>query len=376
MALDVVDRDLGALAVLAGPELSIVVPTFNEAGNVARLVRQLSETLGDVAWEVIFVDDDSTDGTAEIVRALARGDARVRCVQRIGRRGLASACIEGALASAAPYVAVMDGDLQHDECLLPRMLDILRGGATDIVVGSRYVAGGGTDGWQHDRQAMSNFATLLSRPLVGADLKDPMSGFFMIRRDAFMATVRGLSAVGFKILLDLFASAPKPLRFVELPFRFRTREAGASKLDSGAMWDYVMLLLDKTAGRYVPVRFLSFSLIGSFGVVVHMTALSLGMKVLLLPFEWSQAGASFVAMTANFFLNNALTYRDRRLKGWRMAAGLASFYAACGIGVAANVGVAGFVFEHHYRWWVAGIAGVLISAVWNYAATALFTWRR
>ena len=363
-------------AVAAAPELSVIVPTFNEAANVPRLVVMLSAALTGIRWEVIFVDDDSTDGTSAVVRDLAARDPRVRGIQRIDRRGLSSACIEGALSSAAPFIAVMDGDLQHDETLLPTMLERLRGGDFDIAVGSRYVAGGGTDGWQAERQSMSNLATRLSRTVISADLNDPMSGFFMIRRDAFMASVRNLSALGFKLLLDLFISSPQPLRFVELPYRFRNREAGESKLDTGVMWDYAMLLLDKAFGRWVPVRFLSFSLIGSVGLLLHLLVLTLGLQVAGLPFQWSQGIATLVAMTANFFLNNTLTYRDRRLKGWRIATGLASFYLACSVGVAANVGVADFIFEHQYRWWLAGIAGVVISAVWNYAATALFTWRR
>lgn len=357
-------------------ELSIIVPTFNESGNVERLVALLAAALTGVRWEVIFVDDDSTDGTIEIVRRLALGDARVRGIQRIGRRGLSSACIEGALASTAPFIAVIDGDLQHDEKILPAMLGHLRRGDLDIAVGSRYVDGGGTDGWHAERQSMSRFATRLSRTVMTAELRDPMSGFFMIRRDAFMASVRNLSALGFKLLLDLFISSPRPLRFVEVAYVFRNRETGESKLDSGAMWDYAMLLLDKSVGRYVPVRFLSFSIIGGMGVILHMAVLTLALKGFGLGFGWSQGIATMVAMTVNFFLNNMLTYRDRRLKGWRAATGLLSFYAACSIGVAANVGVADYIFEQQYRWWLAGIAGVLISAVWNYAATALVTWRR
>ncbi|GGE11237.1 dolichol monophosphate mannose synthase [Polymorphobacter glacialis] len=362
--------------MLGAPMLVVIVPTFNEAANIARLTALLEAALVGVAFEVIFVDDDSSDGTIDVVRGIAAHDPRVRGIQRIGRRGLASACIEGALASAAPFIAVIDGDLQHDETLLPVMLAKLQGGDLDIVVGSRYVSGGGTGDWQAERASMSRLATRLSRSVMSAALNDPMSGFFMIRRDAFMAAVRNLSALGFKLLLDLFVSSPVPLRFAELPYQFRSREAGESKLDSGAMWDFAILLLDKAVGGWVPVRFLSFSLIGGLGVFLHMFVLALALKGFGLPFGWSQGIATMTAMTVNFWLNNKLTYRDRRLKGWGIATGLLSFYAACSVGVAANVGVAGFIAAHQYRWWVAGVAGVLISAVWNYAATSLITWRR
>ncbi len=360
----------------ASVTLAIVVPTFNERDNVGVLVRLLDQALTGIRWEVMFVDDDSPDGTAEIVRSLAQSDRRVRCVQRIGRRGLSSACVEGILATAAPFVAVMDADLQHDETLLPKMLDELQQSDLDIVVGSRYVAGGSVGVWQDDRASMSRFATRLSRMVVRVALEDPMSGFFMVRRSSFMETAHQISAIGFKILLDLFASSPRPLKFRELPFQFRMRQAGESKLDSMVMWDYLMLLLDKSIGRYIPVRFLSFSIIGSVGVCLHLITLGIALKEIGLSFGWSQTIASVVAMTANFLLNNMLTYRDRRLRHWRLLTGLLSFYAACGLGAAANVGIAGVLFAHDYQWWLAGSCGIVVGAVWNYAVTAVFTWRR
>ena len=356
--------------------VSIVIPTFNERENVEEIVQRIDAALVGTHWEIMFVDDDSPDGTAELVRAVSRRDPRVRCLHRIGRRGLSSACIEGTLATSAPVIAVMDADLQHDERILPEMLRRLQNEDLDVVVGSRYVDGAGIGQWQSERAAMSRFATSLSKLIVSADLKDPMSGYFMIRRAAFMDSVRGLSSIGFKILLDLFASAPRPLRFCEVPYQFRLRHAGESKLDSGVMWDYGMLLLDKLVGRVIPARFIAFSLIGGLGVGVHLLALVASLKGVGLDFETSQTAASVVAMTINFFLNNLLTYRDRRLKGLRMLQGLLTFYLACGLGAVANVGAASYLFEHHYSWWLSGVAGVLIGAVWNYVATSVLTWRK
>ena len=228
-----------------GPELAVIIPTFNERENIPELVRRLDECLKNVLWEVIFVDDDSPDGTARIARGIAQQDPRVRCIQRIGRRGLSSACVEGILASSAPYVAVMDADLQHDERVLPRMLEALKKGDTDIVVGSRYTEGGGIGSWDESRARMSRFATRLSRTVIQRDLSDPLSGFFALRREGFEGAVRNLSNVGFKILIDLLASSPQPLRLKEIPYDFRTRRAGESKLDSQAVWGYGMLLTDK-----------------------------------------------------------------------------------------------------------------------------------
>src|SRR5664279_1747496 len=190
--------------VRCGPELSIIVPTFNEKDNVAELIGRLILCLGERRWEVLFVDDDSPDGTAEAVRGHAAADSRIRCLTRIGRRGLSSACVEGMLATTAPYLAVIDADLQHDERLLPEMLDLLKQGDTDIVIGSRYAAGGDISDWDARRARMSRIAVRLSRVLVPAELTDPMSGFFMMRRDVLDGSAHKLSAIGFKILTDVF----------------------------------------------------------------------------------------------------------------------------------------------------------------------------
>jgi dolichol-phosphate mannosyltransferase len=356
-------------------ELSVVVPTFNEADNVGMVVERLDACLGDRHWEVIFVDDDSPDETADEVRRLAQSDGRVRCVQRLDRRGLSSACIEGMLASSAPYIAVMDGDLQHDESLLPGMLNALKADDLDIVVGSRYVSGGDAEAFTRDRARKSRLATRLSRMVVPDELRDPMSGFFMIRREAFEASMRRLSGIGFKIMMDLFASSPEPMRFRELPYSFRTRSKGESKLDNQALWDYGMLLLDKLFGRYVPVRFVSFMLVGGFGVLVHMAVLFVLYQSLSLSFLVSQTSASLVAMTANFFMNNIVTYRDQRLRGWEWLGGWFSFVLACSVGALANVGIATYLLDHGTPWSLAGFTGILVGAVWNYAITQIYTWR-
>jgi dolichol-phosphate mannosyltransferase len=359
--------------MVAVAELSVVVPSFNERDNIDPLVERLSRVLDGVAWEVIYVDDDSPDGTAAAVKALARRDRRVRCLHRIGRRGLSSAVIEGIQASSAPYVAVIDADLQHDEALLPLMLAAIKAEGLDIVVGSRYVAGGGVGEWDRSRVAISGLATRLSRLVVSAPLTDPMSGFFLMTRDAFDRAVRRLSGQGFKILLDLFASTPTPYRFKELPYVFRSRLHGESKLDTLVAWEYFMLLLDKLIGHVVPTRFVLFAAVGISGVAVHLVTLRL--MLMAAAFPVAQATATLVAMTSNFALNNLLTYRDKRLRGARFFTGLLSFYAVCAMGAVANVGIASVAFERHYSWWFAGLAGAMIGVVWNYAVSSVFTWR-
>lgn len=355
-----------------------MVPTYQEADNVEELVRRVELALDGIDWELIFVDDDSPDGTAERARVLARRDRRVRVLQRVGRRGLASAAIEGMLATSAPFLAVMDGDLQHDEGLLPKMLAAAKTEDLDIVVGSRYTPGGEVGDWSSGRQSMSRLATRLGRLLIRADLKDPMSGFFLVRAVVIQENVRRLSGVGFKILLDIFSAAERPLRFRELPFGFRQRRAGSSKLDHAVVWEYLLMLIQKLLGPLIPIRFIAFSLIGGLGVLVHLAVL---WPVLRLggdqAFLAGQTAAALVAMTSNFVLNNLITYRDMRLRGRQLLWGWLSFVAACSVGALANVGIANYLFQGgHSGWLVSALAGILVGAVWNYAVTAVYTWRR
>ena len=354
--------------------LSVVVPTFNEKSNVRELLNRTEAALGPEGWEMIFVDDDSPDGTASLVRDTARSDYRVRILQRIGRRGLSSACIEGMLASSAPVIAVIDADLQHDETRLPVMLAAIESGRAEIAVGTRYAEGGSTGEWNQVRAGMSRLATILSRTVMRQAVSDPMSGFFMLTRPLLDETVRGLSGLGFKILLDILATSPRPLKLVEVPYTFRERFSGESKLDSVALWDFGMLLADKMIGRYVPVRFVMFAMVGGLGVFVHMLILMGSLKGLGLAFITSQSIATGAAMVFNFAVNNLLTYRDRRLRGWRWLVGLASFVAACSIGAAANVGVANYLFLERTQWALAALAGVAVGAVWNYTVTQIYTW--
>ena len=360
-------------------ELAVVIPTFNERANVPVLVARLDQALAGVRWEAIFVDDDSPDGTADAARELARVDSRVRVIQRIGRRGLSSACIEGMCATAAPVVAVIDGDLQHDETLLPAMLDALRTDRNlDLVVGSRFVAGGGTGEWDRDRVAKSALATRLSRRVLKADMTDPMSGFFAIRSDVVRRIVPDLSAIGFKILLDIMTTSSRPLAFTELPYTFRVRTEGESKLDHVVAMEYLIALYDRMFGRFVPVRFAMFSAIGVIGVGLHMAVLSLIYVGLGASFLAGQIIATWIAMTFNFFLNNALTYRDLRLRGWRkLLDGWVSFCVVCSVGAIANVGIAAFLHDvQNGAWAASALAGVLVGAVWNYALSSRFTWGR
>ncbi|MBV8131388.1 MAG: glycosyltransferase family 2 protein [Alphaproteobacteria bacterium] len=376
------ERELGSPAAslrrpsTAGPELTIVVPTLNERDNVGPLIDRLYRLLLGVDWEAVFVDDDSADGTAEHLRDLGRGDRRIRCIRRFGRRGLSSACIEGILSSSARYIAVIDGDLQHDETLLPRMLDILKREQTDLVVASRYLASGAAGGLSSRRRVLSRSGVWLARLLLKSDITDPVSGFFMMRSEVADKAAARLSGVGTKILIDLLASAPRRLSVTELPYRFRGRYSGSSKLDWFTILEYLALLAEKVSGGYLPSKFLLFGAVGATGMVVHLVVLRLLLVAVGTGFVGAQSTATAAAMIWNYFLNNTLTYRDYRLVGWAALRGLVSFMTICGLGAVINVLVARDLYAMTQMWLFAGAGGAAVGALLNYALTSMFTWGR
>lgn len=359
-------------------ELAVVLPTFNEAGNLPPLVARIAAALGEEGWEVIIVDDDSRDGTAEEARALALADRRVRVIQRIGRRGLSTAVIEGFCATAARYVAVMDADHQHDPALLPAMLAVLKAGEAEICVASRFVAGASMAQWgEPQREKLSGLANRAVRRLTGVALSDPMSGYFMLETARARALAPRLSGVGFKILLDLLASAEPPLRVREIPLAFAARRAGESKLDRGVAFDFLAGLYDKLLGRVIPTRFALFGTVGALGVLVHMAVLAALLLVAGERFALAQTGAVLAAMSFNFWLNNWLTYRDQRITGaGPLLRGWASFCATCAVGGFANVAVATLLEGRGLFWVFAALAGILVGSVWNYALSSRFVWGR
>lgn len=365
-----------ALRQEAAPlDVAIIVPTLNESENVPRLIARLEEVLAGRAWEIIFVDDNSPDGTSDVVRHIGRQQRHVRVVQRVGRRGLSSAVVEGILATAAPTIVVMDGDMQHDEAILPQLIDAVTSGQAEVAIGTRYVEGGGVGDWDKRRVWMSQLATRAGQWALGTTVKDPMSGFFALDRAAFHRALPKISGIGYKILLDILASSPTALKVAEIPYQFRTRELGESKIGARVIAEYAEMIAEKTIGRFVPVRLLKFLMVGGLGVFVHLailrTLLGSGAEFMI-----AQSGAVFFAVAFNFFLNNSFTYADRQLRGKAIWIGLLSFYAISAVGAAANIGIGTWVAGQQERWWIAGLAGVVVGAIWNFAMSAAITWRK
>ena len=357
-------------------ELTVIVPTYKERPNVPILLERLRAVLSHIGWEVLYVDDHSPDGTADAVRAIAVTDRRIRVIERIGRRGLASACVEGMMASAAPYIAVMDADLQHDEGVLPLMLHKIKEEKLDVVIASRRITGGSMGDFAKERVKLSDVGSKISKLVCQCEVSDAMSGFFVVEAKFFRALVPHLTNSGFKILVDILASSRTVPDVGEVPYRFRNRQLGESKLDVNVQLEYIFLIIDKLVGRWIPTRFALFVLVGALGVIVHLAVLAPLYLNHRHHFPQAQLIATMVAMTFNFLLNNTVTFRDRQLRGWRLLTGLLTFYAACSLGAVINIAFANMLIRQGIPWYLAGISGTGISSVWNYGVNAVLTWRR
>jgi dolichol-phosphate mannosyltransferase len=355
-------------------ELAIIIPTLNERDNIEVLVERIRQALSGLSWELVFVDDDSKDGTLEVLQRLAQSDRRIRYLRRVGRHGLSSACLEGMATTAAPVLAVMDADLQHDESILPRMLHALQTGQAELVIGSRYLQPQGDSERSASRRWLSTGGSALSRLVVRAPVSDPLSGYFMLTRALYERMIYRVSGRGFKLLLDILLSLPRAVKYQEVPYVFRERHAGESKLDTLVVVEYAHLLIDKTIGRIVPMRFVLFAAVGSIGACLHLALLAYFYLYLLKPFAVAQSVATLAAIAANFLLNNLLTYRDLRLKGWGFLRGLVFFYFVCAAGAVANVALASFLYATSMPWWFAGLIGALLGGVWNFAITSVLVW--
>ncbi|QEE27732.1 glycosyltransferase family 2 protein [Terriglobus albidus] len=353
-------------------ELAVILPTYNERANIVEAIRRTQTVLGNMPHEIIVVDDNSPDGTADVVRQLARQDSRIRLIHRIGRRGLSSAVIEGMMASTAPMLAVMDADMQHDESALPRMIEKMHREHLDLVIGTRNAHGGSMGNFARIRVRISQLSAQLSRSVCQCEVSDPMSGFFLVRDDFFRSAAPRLQTGGFKILLDLLASSDRKPRIGEIGYRFRTRMHGQSKLSFYVAVEYLFLIVNKLTGGHLCPRLTLFALTGASGLLVHFAVLAAMYLGLHSSFLTSQAVAAIAAMSTNFAVNNAL--QQSRLRGPRAWTGYLRFLMLCALGAIFSVSYANRLQLSHTPWALAALAGIAIGSVWNYAITQIFTW--
>ncbi len=355
-------------------DLAIVLPTYNERDNIPRIISLLGEVLHGLSWEAIFVDDNSPDGTAQVVAQHALDDKRIRLIHRLNERGLASACIDGMLATLAPFIAVMDADLQHDESILPRMLARMRDQRLDLIIGTRNSEGGSMGEFGRRRVLLSRLGEKIGHAVCRCRITDPMSGFFMVRRDLVADVAPRLQRSGFKILVDILASSKRPVSLGEIGYTFRSRRYGESKLDVFVGIEYLSLVLNRMIGDILPTRMGLFLLVGGIGLITHLVALSTLREFTPVPFIRAQIVATFCAMMGNFYFNNIITFRDRRLRGLRMLSGGARFVLACSVAAWANILFARSLWASGAPWYAAGFGGILLGSLWNLSVSSRFTW--
>ncbi len=361
--------------------LSLILPTYNEAQNLPELLPKVHAVLGGLPHEIIVVDDDSPDGTWKVAQELGKTMEDLHVIRRVGRRGLSSAVIEGFLAAKGDVFAVMDADGQHDMALLTQLTNAITSGA-DIAIGSRYVEGGSVGQWDERRFFLSRLATRMALGVCRVKVKDPMSGFFAIRRETFEAALPHLNPKGFKILLDLLVHVPADAKAMELPFTFATRMHGESKLSRRVQLEFLEYLYDVTVGKYIPLTFVKYCMVGALGVIVNLISYTALDRIIsgveaptLFGFSLAVLGAIEISIFFNFCLNNWWTFAHTKLRGVAAVLGFLKYNVACGFGALANVAVSGFLYSRGFGELESVILGACAGMVWNYTMSRMFTWR-
>ena len=359
------------------PSLSIVIPTYNEKNNISKILEKLKKSLKSSTYEIIFVDDNSPDGTSFEIKKFIKNSSKIQLIHRVGRRGLSGAIIEGIFAARSELVAVMDCDLQHDETKLRDMLELFSKDASlDIVIGSRFTADGeiSINAFSKMRKLGSKVTTFLIKKLLRIKSTDPLSGFFMVKKESFLKKSDKLQTQGFKVLADFLATSGKSIEIKEVGYSFKNRVAGESKMSFLTALELIGLVLSQILNGRVSIRFILFCMVGLSGIFVQLLITGLAM-LLTNQFPTSQTLGIIAAMTSNYFLNNIITFRERKLKSLDLIRGLFSFYLICSLGAFTNIAIATFVFNFSSNWLISSVIGACIGAVWNFTLTSIFTWK-
>ncbi len=359
-------------------QLSVIIPTYNEKDNIEEILNRLEKTLKNISYEVIFVDDDSPDGTAELIREQTKRKQYISLIHRLGRRGLAGAVIEGILSSKSEICAVIDCDLQHDETKLSEMYSLFEKKPNlDLVVGSRFLNEGDISlgAFSYVRRLGSNLATFYTKKLLGIKISDPLSGFFMVKRKSFEQYSKRLQTQGFKVLADLVASARQNFVTEEVSYKFKSRYAGESKMTIATGLELLGLIISQIFNGNLSIRFILFCFVGLSGVLIQLLVTGIFMNFSKISFDIAQTFGIVSAMTTNYFFNNLLTFRDRSLKYFELLKGLITFYLICSLGALANFALAHFLYSQLSNWLIASLGGAIFSAIWNFTLSSMFTWK-
>ena len=358
--------------------ISVIIPTFNESKNISELINQL--LILDISYdiEIIIVDDNSGDGTSDIVRKFIRSDKRIRLISRIGRSGLSSAIKEGCLSASGEIVAVMDADGQHVPSYINKALECFKTSEVDIVVGSRFKTGSSIRGLSKSRERGSTLANNLARlSLYGFynDLSDFMSGFFVFKRYSCIKFIERIDVNGFKFFYELLSISKGKFKVNEIPILFKERLHGSSKLDLAVVWDFFISLIHSFLMRIFPRRAVSFALVGSIGVLVQLLTIYFLIAVSNLTFEQVLPAGVIVAASSNFAINNMLTFRTQKLIGKSFFFGLIKFLLVSSLPIIANIGITNLIYTQlSVNTFISQIVGILVVFIWNYAASSKVVW--
>jgi dolichol-phosphate mannosyltransferase len=378
------------------PQFSLIIPTFNEAENICILIPNVIELLtkNDITFEIIVVDDDSKDLTWKVVQEKFANDPRIRVLRRVNEKGLSSAVLDGMAISKGKFLGVIDADLQHDEKIIPKMLSEAE--SNDIIVGSRVVEDGGYGEWGFTRKLMSKVATLLAKIMLPISIGDPMSGFFIIKRDLYDELAPVINPRGFKILLE-FLARKKGIKAKEVGYVFKNRLHGETKMSGSVIQNYLVALYDIRFGEIISITFLKYSAIGLSGVFVNLFGqffaknfLSLNEPELIYknftkPFYAVSFGFELSVLT-NYFLNNIWTFKDSKNIGFtKNLLGFLKFNIVSIIGFLIQVSVWRFTYQiiqtlfPEYLFngldYICNMFGIILATAGNYFLNKNFTWK-
>ncbi|MDH4262081.1 MAG: glycosyltransferase family 2 protein [Spirochaetia bacterium] len=356
-------------------DLSVILPTFNEKENIILILDKIRKVLKNESYQIIVVDDNSPDGTWEIAQHYSKKLSNIQVIRRLNMKGLSSAILEGFGSSNSKWMVVMDADLQHDEKILVEFIKAFEEGY-EIVLGSRKTAGGGIGEWNALRRVISWVATKMALLIIKNNVSDPMSGFFGIRKEIFENSIDKINPRGFKLLLELLAHNPDS-KVHEIGFTFNKRLHGKSKLNTNVIIDYMEALYDLSFGKYLPLRFLKYSIIGLTGLLLYQLFIWIGLNLLEISKYYSIALGIEAAILSNYFLNNFWTFRDYRHKSIYIITGLFSYHLISLAGVVINYSSTVILInQFKINIYTASIIGAVLSTLWNYRMNFQITWKK
>ncbi len=356
-------------------ELSLIAPTYNEKENIVPLVERVHKALSQYDYELIIVDDNSPDGTAQLANSLS-SKYPLKVIVRTTERGLASAVVAGFSQAGGQVLGVIDADLQHPPEAIPALLDAIRGGA-DVAIGSRYVEGGGIEGWSTKREIISIGAKTIARLLLSSvrGIKDPLAGFFLFRREIIEDTV--LAPTGYKILLEVLVKG-NASQVVEVPYIFKERERGKSNLTFNEQLNFLKHLSHLAWFEGKIKRFIKFCIVGASGFCVNLGLLAIFVEVAGMHKVWAQIPSYQISILTNFMFNEFWTFSDRRtpgLKSFLIRAVKFNLVSQVGWGINISVYYVALNFAGIY-YIVSQIIAIAVATMWNFFSNLIWTWRQ